>query len=151
MKFAWLTVSGGEAKRNQEALARLEVIADTYLSPNAPIQLAAPALFDTRFEFQGQLCHRIQTNLAELERQIAGNGICARLVIEGGWYAIVRVPNTQPDEELAIRLLEQRQVLVHPGHFYDFHAEGYLVVSLITPEAEFEAGIRELLDFVADG
>ncbi|HXZ78370.1 MAG TPA: pyridoxal phosphate-dependent aminotransferase [Terriglobales bacterium] len=147
MKLAWLAVSG-DTKQQQEALARLEVIADTYLSVSTPVQIATPVLLGTRYEFQRQLCRRIQTNLAELDRQVAGQEICSRLLIEGGWYAILRVPSTRPDEELVICLLEERQILVHPGHFYDFHSEGYLVVSLITPEAEFAAGIRELLSFV---
>ncbi|HMK29470.1 MAG TPA: pyridoxal phosphate-dependent aminotransferase [Terriglobales bacterium] len=150
MKLAWLIVSGGSDERQKEALARLEVIADTYLSHNTPTQLAAPALLETRHEFQRQLRGRLCANLAELDRQLAAGGACSRLLIEGGWYAILRVPSTQPDEELAIRMLEERQVLVHPGHFYDFHSEGYLVVSLIPPEEEFACGTRELLGFIAD-
>ena len=147
MKFAWIAV-GGPDEPVREALARLEVIADTYLSMNAPIQLAAPSLFAQRHEFQSQLMERIRANLAELDRQLAAQTLCQRLEIEGGWYVVLRVPVTRPDEDLAIALLEQKSVLVHPGHFYDFPADGYLVVSLIAPEREFKEGLKRLVEFV---
>jgi alanine-synthesizing transaminase len=142
MKVAWLCLSGPEpAKR--EAMARLEVIADTYLSMNAPAQLALPALLAQRFAFQQQLMARVRKNLEELDRQLRENPHCSRLEVEGGWYAVVRVPATRPDEELAIALLEERGVYVHPGHFYDL-AEGYIVVSLITPERDFALGMEQV-------
>jgi aspartate/methionine/tyrosine aminotransferase len=144
MKLAWLAVSGPtEAKR--EALARLEVIADTYLSLNAPIQLAARSLLEQRHGFQKQLMERVRKNLAELDLHLARQKTCARLEVEGGWYAVLRVPATRPDEELAVELLEQHDVYVHPGHFYGFSSDGYLVVSLITPEAEFGEGVARIL------
>ena len=80
-------------------------------------------------------------NLAELDRQLAAQKTCQRLIVEGGWYAVLRVPVTQTDEELAVDLLRRKSVLVHPGHFYDFPSDGYLVLSLITPEEEFAEGI----------
>jgi len=144
MKFAWLAVSGPEAEK-REALARLEMIADTYLSLNAPIQLAAPVLLQQRKQFQLQLMGRVRANLAELDTQLAKEKKFDRLNVEGGWYAVLRVPATRPDEEVAIELLEKQDVYVHPGHFYDFPADGYLVVSLITPEHEFKEGIDRLL------
>jgi aspartate/methionine/tyrosine aminotransferase len=144
MKFAWIATSGPEAVAG-EALSRLEVIADTFLSMNAPIQLAAPAFFESRHEFQQQLKQRIATNLAELDRQLAGRSLCSRLEIEAGWYAVLRIPATGSDEDLTIRLLEQEGVLVHPGHFYDFRSEGYLVVSLIAPGEEFREGMRRTI------
>jgi aspartate/methionine/tyrosine aminotransferase len=144
MKFAWLAVSGPEAEK-REALARLEMIADTYLSLNAPIQLAAPVLLQQRKQFQLQLMGRVRANLAELDTQLAKEKKFDRLNVEGGWYAVLRVPATRPDEEVAIELLEKQDVYVHPGHFYDFPADGYLVVSLITPEQEFKKGIDRLL------
>jgi alanine-synthesizing transaminase len=143
MKVAWLCLSGPEpAKR--EAMARLEVIADTYLSMNAPAQLALPALLAQRYAFQQQLMARVRINLEELDRQLRDNTHCNRLEVEGGWYAVVRVPATRSDEELAIDLLEERGVYVHPGHFYDL-AEGYIVVSLITPERDFTLGMEQVL------
>jgi alanine-synthesizing transaminase len=144
MKAAWMVVSGPETAKRQ-ALDRLEVIADTFLSMNAPIQLAIPALLDLRREFQSQLLARVRRNLEELDRQIAGQAFCQRLRIEGGWYAVLRVESDRTDEDLTIELLNSKDVYVHPGHFYDFPAEGYLVVSLICPEGEFAEGIRRLL------
>jgi len=85
-------------------------------------------------------------NLEELDRQLGKRKSCARLNVEGGWYAVLRVPVTQSDEELAIELVKSRSVLVHPGHFYDFPSDGYLVVSLITPTAKFREGIARVLD-----
>ena len=149
MKFAWLAVSGPEDLARQ-AMARLEVIADTYLSANAPIQLAAPVLFAQRHDFRRQLMARIRVNLAELDRQLAAQKACARLQIEAGWYAVLRVPVTRSDEDLVIELLEQKSVLVHPGHFYDFPADGYLVLSLIAREEEFREGVKRLLRHIAD-
>ncbi len=147
MKFAWIAV-GGPPALAEDALARLEVIADTYLSMSAPIQLAAPRWLDLRQDFQAQLLERIRANLAELDRQLATQKICARLKIEGGWYAVLRVPATRSDEQLAIELLEKKSVLLHPGHFYDFPSDGYLVLSLITPEKVFKEGLWRAIEFV---
>ena len=141
MKAAWLIVGGPEPLK-QQALARLEMIADTYLSMNAPIQWALPAFMDVRREFQRQLMGRVKENLAELDRQLAGQKACSRLEVEGGWNAVIRVPATRSDEELALELLATRGVYVHPGHFYDFPAAGYVVLSLIAPTPELVKGIK---------
>lgn len=147
MKVAWISVSGPEAQKH-EALNRLEVIADTYLSMNAPVQWAIPALLEERRNIQPQMMTRIHQNLEELDEQLAQQSLCRRLEVEGGWYALLRVPVTGSDEEFAIALLHQTGVLVHPGHFYDFASQGHMVVSLITPTAEFSEGINRLLQFV---
>ena len=144
MKAGWLVTSGPEELRSR-ALARLEIIADTYLSMNAPVQWAIPALLEQRHSFQKQLLARVRRNLAELDRQVATQKSCARLVVEAGWYAVLRIPATRSDEELAIDLLAQKNIYVHPGHFYDFPSEGFLIVSLITREEEFAAGVKLLL------
>jgi alanine-synthesizing transaminase len=144
MKAAWLITSGPEQVKSA-ALARLEVIADTYLSMNAPVQLAMPAFLEQRHAFQKQLLARVRNNLAELDRQLVVQKACSRLMVEGGWYVVVRVPATRPDEDLAIELLEREGVYVHPGHFYDFPSYGYLVLSLITGETEFQAGVAAML------
>jgi alanine-synthesizing transaminase len=144
MKAAWLIVGGPEPLK-QQALSRLEVIADTYLSMNAPIQWALPTFLDMRREFQRQLIGRVKENLAELDKQLAGQKACSRLEVEGGWNAVIRVPATRSDEELALELLATKSVYIHPGHFYDFPSEGIVVVSLITPENEFSNGLKQLL------
>jgi aspartate/methionine/tyrosine aminotransferase len=148
MKVAWIAVSGPPTLKSS-ALSRLEVIADTYLSMNAPIQLAVPTMLEERHSIQSQLMQRVRENLEELDSQLARQKLCRRLDVEGGWYAILRVPATGSDEDLAIALLQNKGVLVQPGHFYDFAADGHLVVSLITALDTFRSGITRLLEFLA--
>ena len=147
MKLAWIATSGAD-EQVSAALARLEVIADTYLSMNAPIQLAAPVLLEQRHSVQPLLLDRVRANLSELDRGLAKQKSCRRLDVEGGWYAVLRVPVTQSDEDLAIEILRKHSVLVHPGHFYDFPNDGYLIVSLITPLQDFRKGIAKVLELL---
>jgi len=144
MKVAWVLTSGPEAEK-REALARLEVISDTYLSMNAPLQLATPVLLDQRRQIQPQLLDRVRANLKHFRQQLSQQQICSALEVDGGWYVVMRVPVLQSDEELAIELLRKTEVIVHPGHFYDFPADGYLVLSLITETEVFEEGVRRIL------
>jgi alanine-synthesizing transaminase len=143
MKVAWIVTSGPEVQK-RAALERLEVIADTYLSMNAPLQLATPSLLEQRKSIQPLLLDRVRTNLHDLDRQLSRQKTCARLDVEGGWYVVLRVPVTQTDEELAIDLLRKVGVLVHPGHFYDFANDGCLVLSLITPTGIFREGVSRV-------
>jgi alanine-synthesizing transaminase len=148
MKLAWIVTSGpGEVVST--ALARMEVVADTYLSMNAPVQLAAPALLEQRRSIQPLLLDRVRANLNELDRALAKQKTCRRLDVEGGWYAVLRVPVTQSDEDLAIEILRRLSVLVHPGHFYDFSGDGHLIVSLITPPRDFQKGIVQVLELLS--
>jgi alanine-synthesizing transaminase len=147
MKFAWVLTSGPRDTA-RIAMARLEVIADTYLSMNAPIQLAAPVLLDQRKNIQPMLLGRLRANLRELDHQLSKQKTCRRLEVEGGWYVVLRVPVTRSDEDLAIALLREKFVLVHPGHFYDFPSDGYLVMSLITPPEQFRMGVSRALELV---
>ncbi|HYL86377.1 MAG TPA: pyridoxal phosphate-dependent aminotransferase [Candidatus Angelobacter sp.] len=146
MKAAWLAVSGPQQAKGATE-ERLEVIADTYLSMNAPVQLAMPAFLAQRAAFQEQLMTRVRRSLAELDRQLGQQKACSRRQLEGGWYAVLRVPATLSDEELALTLLGDRGVYVHPGHFYDFPGDGFLVVSLISPERQFAEGLAGLLTY----
>src|SRR5580700_1079373 len=145
MKVAWIATSGPAAEV-EAAQARLEVISDTYLSMNAPVQWAIPELLELRQSIQQQILDRVLTNLADLDRQLVTQKTCERLSVEGGWYAVLRVPVTQTDEELATDLLRRKSVLVHPGHFYDFPGDGYLVLSLITQKAEFAEALKQVLE-----
>jgi aspartate/methionine/tyrosine aminotransferase len=147
MKLAWLATSGPE-ETVAKAGERLEIIADTYLSLNAPVQFAAPVLLDQRKHIQPILLDRLGVNLAELDAQLAAHSACTRLQVEGGWYAVLRVPIRGTDEELAIDLLRKMGVIVHPGHFYDFAGEGHLVLSLIAEPDVFREGIARLLQVV---
>lgn len=144
MKASWLAVSG-PAKLKSEAISRLEVIADTYLSMNTPVQLAMPVMLEQRHEFQRQLLDRVKRNIAELDRQLAAQDACSRLIVEGGWYAVIRLPANIDDEEFAFRLLQAKNVYVHPGQLYDFPDQKYVVASLITPEEEFAESAKLLL------
>lgn len=148
MKIGWIAASGPEAFV-RDTLARLEIISDTYLSLSAPLQHALPALLAQRRKMQSQLVSRVDSNLTRLDESLARQKLVSRLELEGGWYALLRVPAVQSDEDLAIRLLEQPGVLVQPGHFYEFPEDGYLIVSLLTPSADFEKGIAGLLACVA--
>jgi alanine-synthesizing transaminase len=144
MKLAWIAVNG-PAPEKTEALARLEVIADAYISVGTPAQLAAPALLAMRAAFQAQVLARVRANLRELDAQLSRQSACNRLLCEGGWSAVLRIPAIQSDEDLAITLLVKDGVYVHPGHFYDFAQPGHAVVSLIVREEEFAQGIRRVL------
>jgi alanine-synthesizing transaminase len=144
MKLAWIAVSG-PANEKTEALARLEVIADAYLSVGTPVQLAAPALLGMRAAFQAQVMARVRANLRELDAQLSRQSACSRLSCEGGWSVVLRVPAMQSDEDLAITLLAKHGVCVHPGHFYDFAQPGQAIVSLIVREDQFAEGIRRTL------
>jgi len=147
MKVAWIAVSGPR-QVGADALARLEVIADTFLSMNAPVQLAVPEMLQERRHLQPQLLRRIRENLSALDDHLAGNKLCVRLNVEGGWYAVLRAPALGSDEDLAISLLESTGVLLQPGHFYNFPSEGYLVASLITPPDVFANGITRTLEYL---
>jgi aspartate/methionine/tyrosine aminotransferase len=149
MKVAWIAASGPKSLK-LEALARLEVIADTYLSMNAPIQYAVPAMLGERLSIQSQLLDRIKSNLAMLDEKLASQKVCQRLSIEGGWYGVLRVPVLGTDEDLVIALLHGCEVLLQPGHFYNFPTDGYLVASLITPSNEFAEGITRTLSCIAN-
>lgn len=144
MKLAWIAVSRSNEKVGA-TMGRLEMIADTYLSMNAPIQLAAPVLLGQRKNVQPQLLERVRTNLQELDRQLENQKSCEKLSVEGGWYAVLRVPVTRSDEDVAIELLHKASVLVHPGHFYDFPSDGFLVLSLIAQPTDFCEAIRRIL------
>jgi alanine-synthesizing transaminase len=148
MKCAWVVVNGPEALRRQ-ALDRMEVIADTFLSLSAPVACALPQLLEIRHQMQPQILRRINSNREYLDSQTGSYSEVCRLKTEGGWYAILRVPAIHSDEEWALRLLQEDGVLVHPGHFYDFSSEGYLVVSLLPTPEIFAEGVRRLLARIA--
>jgi alanine-synthesizing transaminase len=145
MKAAWIAATG---PGSDEALERLEVIADTFLSMNAPVQCAIPAWLEGAGAIQGQILERVQANLAELDRQIGRAPAVTRLKVEGGWYAVVRIPALQPDEQ-TVRELLGRGVWVHPGYFFGMPESGWLVVSLLGPEEEFARGAGALAEYFA--
>jgi len=145
MKLGWIVLGGPERER-AEALGRLDLIADTYLSVGTPVQVAAPSLFELRFAVQEQIRARLQINLATLRQAVAASGVANLLETEGGWYAILQVPRTRSEEEWTLQLLDKAGVLVQPGFFYDFEREAFLVLSLLTEESVFGEGIRRLFE-----
>jgi aspartate/methionine/tyrosine aminotransferase len=144
MKAAWIVATGPERSL---ALERLEVVADTFLSMNAPTQWALPRWLEGREAIQKQIRTRVAANLAELDRQLAGQQAIRRLEVEGGWYAMLRIPAVQPDEKTALQLLE-RGVWVHPGYFFGMEESGWLVTSLLAAEREFSTGVTQLVAFL---
>jgi alanine-synthesizing transaminase len=148
MKLAWIVASGPPEVR-RAAVDRLEIIADTFLSVNTPVAAALPELLATRRAIQSQILARLRCNRAELKSQIAASGTRARLLqAEGGWYAVLGLePESRraPDDDtLAVDLAANDGVVVHPGHFYGFPADGWLVLSLLPREEEFSAGIEKI-------
>jgi alanine-synthesizing transaminase len=122
------------------------VIADTFLSMNAPVQCALPEWLAMRGEIQNQIRDRVLANLAELDGQLGELPAVHRLPVEGGWYAVLRIPALEPDEKTVLALLE-RGVWVHPGYFFGMPDSGWLVVSLLAPSAEFSTGVTSLVDY----
>ena len=143
MKAAWVVVTGPSAKA---AMDRLEVIADTFLSMNAPVQGAIPAWLAGRHEIQRQIRERVATNLAELDGKLGGLDAVRRLEVEGGWYAVVRIPALQADERTVLELLH-RGVWVQPGYFFGMEESGWLVVSLLGSVEEFRTGLKEFVNY----
>jgi len=143
MKAAWIVVTGEERQR---ALERLEVIADTFLSMNAPVEWALPGWLAGREAIQEQIRRRVAANLGVLDRQLSTLPAVQRLAVEGGWYAVLRIPALEPDDQTVLELLE-RGVWVHPGYFFGMPESGWLVISLLTMEPEFSNGVATLIDY----
>jgi alanine-synthesizing transaminase len=141
MKAAWIAATGPE---RHEAMKRLDVIADTFLSMNAPVQWALPDWLDRRKGIQEQIRARVTANLAELDRQLAKQSTIRRLEVEGGWYAMLRIPALQPDERTVLELLDQG-VWVHPGFFFGMENSGWLVLSLLGRADEMGTGVTVII------
>ena len=144
MKAAWIVATGLEAVAAQD---RLEVIADTFLSMNAPVQCALPRWLEGREAIQRQIRGRVVANLAELDRQLTPLPVVSRLEVEGGWYAVLRIPALQPDEQTVLKLLEHG-VWVHPGYFFGMAESGWLVLSLLAPVMEFSTGVTRIIAYL---
>lgn len=144
LKLGWM-VFGGDASAVAGALAGLELVADSYLSVSTPVQVAAPALLRDGAAIRTQIQQRIRTNLDALRGMAARHPSCDVLPVEGGWSAVLRVPATRAEEQLVLNLLQQEHVLVHPGYFFDFAHEAWLVVSLLPqPDVFVDAMTRVL-------
>lgn len=149
VKLGWFAVDGPEPLVC-EALERLEVICDAYLSVSTPVQAAAPSLIAGGAGVRARILERVRTNVATLATLGSTHPAIRVLPTEGGWSAVLRVPSTRSEEDLVLELLEQDGVLVHPGFFFDFAHEAFVVVSLLPEPAAFAEGARRLLER-ADG
>ena len=143
VKLGWIAAAG-PAPLVKAALERLELICDTYLSVATPVQLAAERLLERGSVVRAQIQTRVAANYRWL-RAAAAAGSCTVLKSEAGWYAVVQVPRVAPEEEIVLDLLEQDGVLAHPGYFYDFDGEAFLVLSLLVPETAFQTGSGRVL------
>jgi aspartate/methionine/tyrosine aminotransferase len=144
VKLGWIVVGGPETECGA-ALDGLEHIADTYLSVSTPVQLAAASLLRSGGVVRDAIVARVSRNLARAREIATAFPACTVLPVEGGWTAVVRVPSLQSEEALALSLLEREHVLAHPGYFFDFDAEAFLVVSLLPAEARFRNGFERML------
>jgi aspartate/methionine/tyrosine aminotransferase len=149
VKLAW-TIAGGPATLRSGALSALELIADTYLSVNTPVQVAAPDLFRRAATIRSAIQERISRNLAGARARLRGYPACDVLRAEGGWSAVIRVPATRSEEALALGLLQDEHVLVHPGFFFDFPHEAFVVVSLLPPEDVFADAFERVLRYASE-
>jgi len=144
LKLGWM-VAGGPQALVEAALARLEVICDAFLSVSTPVQHAAGALMAAGRHVRGLIVERLTLNLEAIQALVLRHPACSVHRVEGGWSAVIRVPATRPEETLVLELLEHDSVLVHPGYFFDFPREAFLVVSLLPRPAEFRDGVARLL------
>lgn len=148
LKLGWIVVSGPDDVVT-EAMSRLEVICDTYLSVSTPVQLAAAELIAAGKEVREAIRQRILDNFHELERQARAHPAVRVLEPEGGWSAVIQVPETVGEEALVLQLLREAGVIVHPGFFFDFRRGAHIVVSLLPPPDVFEEAIARVLEQVA--
>ncbi len=148
LKLGWIAVSGPDAQQ-QEALHRIEIIADTFLSVNMPVQVALPALLEIGERVRAQIHDRLRKNYRYLVSCVSRGAPVSVLQTEGGWYAVLKVPRTCSEEEWAIRLLSESGVYVFPGYFFDFPENGYLVISLLPEPTILEQGMAAVLSAVS--
>jgi aspartate/methionine/tyrosine aminotransferase len=148
VKLGWMVV-GGPAGARDAALHALELIADTFLSVGTPVQVAAPALLRDGAAVRAAIHDRVRGNLETVRRSAAAFPSCTVLPVEGGWSAVLRVPATRSEETLVLDLLQHERILVHPGYFFDFVREAYIVISLLPPAAAVAEAIGRVLRFAA--
>ena len=144
MKLAWIVVSGPDSLRS-EALRRLEIIADTFLSVGTPVQHSLASLLGESSHTTGRIKERVVNNFEELTRIFAPSVPASLFSCEGGWSAVLRLPSTRSDEEWALDLLGGHGVLVHPGHLFDCDIVSCIVVSLLPPSEVVSEGIRRII------
>ncbi len=144
LKLGWVVV-GGPDRLARPALERLELICDSYLSVSTPVQLALGTLLETARPVADQIRDRVRANLGALAETLPDYPAIQHLGADGGWYAVIQVPTRGSEEALVIRLAEEDGVLVHPGYFFDFPRESFLVLSLLPPLPRFRDALTRVL------
>jgi alanine-synthesizing transaminase len=144
LKLGWMVVGGPAAARDR-ALEALELIADSFLSVATPVQAAASELLTAAAPVRAAIHARVTRNHAAARRLVAAVPACSLLRVEGGWSAVVRIPATRAEEDVVLDLLERERLLVHPGYFFDFRAEAFLVLSLLVEEGVFAESVARVL------
>jgi aspartate/methionine/tyrosine aminotransferase len=148
LKLGWMVI-GGPAAARARAHEGLELIADTFLSVGTPVQVAAARLLSAGAAVRSAIHQRIRHNLTVLRAAARRFAACEVLPVEGGWSAVIRVPSTRSEEQLVLDLLEREQIVVHPGYFFDFPRETYLVVSLLPEPRQFAPAVERVLRFAS--
>ena len=143
LKLGWMGV-GGPNDTVSDAMERLETICDAYLSVSTPVQVAAPELLKTGAHVRAQIQRRVRSNFAALVDIASAYPSCSVLPAEAGWYAVVQVPAIESEESLVLDLLERTGILVHPGYFFDFEREAFLVISLLPETSSFVSALQTL-------
>lgn len=143
VKLGWIGV-GGPAALVADAMERLETICDAYLSVSTPVQVAAPELLKTGAAVRTQIHGRVRANYAQLTKLASANPACAVIPVEAGWYAVVQVPAIASEDTIVLDLLDEAGVLVHPGYFFDFEREAFLVISLLPEPQLFASAVQAL-------
>jgi hypothetical protein len=147
IKLGWIAVDGPEMDV-KAALERLEFICDAYLSVSTPVQLAAGCFIHEGATVRAEILARVQGNYRRLIQQMVAHPSIEVLAADAGWSAVLRVPAHKPEEALVVELLEEEGVLVHPGFFFDFPHEAFLVISLLPPPDAFDEGISRIVRHV---
>jgi hypothetical protein len=149
LKLGWMGLGGPDGVV-REARARLELICDTYLSVSTPVQHAAAALLEAGRAVRADILGRVRANYRDLESEMSAHPACTLLPADGGWSAVLQIPAIRPEEDVVLALLEQDHVLVHPGFFFDFAREAFVIVSLLPQPSIFREGARRMLRRAAD-
>jgi aspartate/methionine/tyrosine aminotransferase len=144
VKLGWMAVSGPDALVDA-AMRRVEIIADAYLSVSTPVQVAAAALLERGADVRRQIVARVRANYRALQEAAASAPSCRVLSSDGGWYAVLQVPTLESEDDLVVSLLTRDRVLTHPGYFFDFARESFLIVSLLPPSEVFADGVSRVL------
>jgi aspartate/methionine/tyrosine aminotransferase len=144
LKLGWIGF-GGPAAKVDEALAGMALIADTYLSVSTPVQASAAELLASGAAIREHILARVRRNLASLRSLAAPHPALDVLRVEGGWSAVVQVPKLRAEESLVLDLLEKDNVLVHPGYFFDFSREAFLVLSLLVDPSTFDHSVARVM------